>query len=250
MGGEEPADGRDQGGKRGREPGAAPDEAGHPRRRGERVSRRTRSERYGVVVNEEGAKVVPADEYKGMWNYAACEKLLADYPQTASAISIGPVGELQLKGASIACTDQEKQRHPAPSCGARWIGRGHGVEGFEVAGSRPGAGASPPAGGRHGVATRCVKEYSKAYLDGPQIFKYGTSAILPTANMLNTLPYKNRTEGQSPDAANLAGMKIVESFEVRGGAMHNCMTRPRNRPAASMSSISSCSRCVPNQPDG
>jgi aldehyde:ferredoxin oxidoreductase len=42
--------------------------------------------------------------------------------------------------------------------------------------------------------------------------------------MLNTLPYKNRTEGQSPDAANLAGMKIVESFETRGGGMHNCMT--------------------------
>ena len=56
------------------------------------------------------------------------------------------------------------------------------------------------------------------------MFKYGTSAILPTANMLNTLPYKNRTEGQSPDAADLAGMKIVESFETRGGGMHNCMT--------------------------
>src|SRR3990172_7331292 len=69
--------------------------------------------RYGVVVNEQGAQVVPADEYKGMWNYACCEKLLANYPATASAISIGPAGELQLGGASIACTDQEKQRHPA-----------------------------------------------------------------------------------------------------------------------------------------
>src|SRR3990172_696695 len=41
--------------------------------------------------------------------------------------------------------------------------------------------------------------------------------------MLNTLPYKNRTQGQSPDAANLAGAKIVESFATRGGEMHNCM---------------------------
>ena len=42
--------------------------------------------------------------------------------------------------------------------------------------------------------------------------------------MLNTFPYKNRTEGQSPDAGTLAGSNIVESFETRGGEMHNCMT--------------------------
>ena len=179
--------------------------------------------RYGVVVNEEGAKVVPADDYKGMWNYAACEKLLADYPQTASAISIGPAGELQLKGASIACTDQEKQRHPARHAARGGLGAVMGSKGLKWLVVDP-ARARPRQPADSAGFNAYVKEYSKAYLDGPQIFKYGTSAILPTANMLNTLPYKNRTEGQSPDAANLAGMKIVESFEVRGGAMHNCMT--------------------------
>ena len=43
--------------------------------------------RYGLVVNEEGAKVVEADDYKGLWNYASCEKLLAQNPDTSSAIS-------------------------------------------------------------------------------------------------------------------------------------------------------------------
>jgi aldehyde:ferredoxin oxidoreductase len=42
--------------------------------------------------------------------------------------------------------------------------------------------------------------------------------------MLQTFPYKNRTEGQSPDAATLDGARIVESFATRGGGMHNCMT--------------------------
>ena len=41
------------------------------------------------------------------------EKLLADAPKTASAISIGPAGELMLTGASVACTDQNKERRPA-----------------------------------------------------------------------------------------------------------------------------------------
>jgi aldehyde:ferredoxin oxidoreductase len=42
--------------------------------------------------------------------------------------------------------------------------------------------------------------------------------------MLNTFVYKNRTEGQSPDVANLDGARIVESFETHGGGMHNCLT--------------------------
>ena len=56
------------------------------------------------------------------------------------------------------------------------------------------------------------------------MFKTGTSSVVPVANMLNTFPYKNRTEGQSPDAQTLDGARIVESFEERGGGMHNCMT--------------------------
>ena len=179
--------------------------------------------RYGVVVNEQGAQVVPADEYKGMWNYACCEKLLANYPATASAISIGPAGELQLGGASIACTDQEKQRHPARAAARGGLGAVMGSKGLKWVIVDP-ARARPRQPADAAGFNALVKSYSKAYRDGPQIFKYGTSAILPTANLLNTLPYKNRTEGQSPDAANLAGMKIVESFETRGGGMHNCMT--------------------------
>jgi aldehyde:ferredoxin oxidoreductase len=48
--------------------------------------------------------------------------------------------------------------------------------------------------------------------------------VVPVANMLHTFPYKNRTSGQSPDAKTLDGARIVESFEERGGGMHNCMT--------------------------
>ncbi len=179
--------------------------------------------RYGVVINENGAEVVAADEYKGMWNYAACEKLLANYPATASAISIGPAGELGLRGASIACTDQEKYRAPARHAARGGLGAVMGSKGLKWVVVDPGR-ARPRQPADAAGFNELVKTFSKAYLDGPQIFKYGTSSILPTANMFHTLPYKNRTEGQSPDAANLAGAKIVESFATRGGMMHNCMT--------------------------
>ena len=59
---------------------------------------------------------------------------------------------------------------------------------------------------------------------GIRVAKHGTSSVVPVANMLQTFPYKNRTAGQSPDAATLDGARIVESFATRGGGMHNCMT--------------------------
>lgn len=179
--------------------------------------------RYGVVVNEAGAEVVAADEYKGLWNYASCEKVLANHPQTASAISIGPAGELGLKGASIACTDTEKYRAPARHAARGGLGAVMGSKGLKWVVVDP-ARARPRQAVDAAGFSALVKSFSKGYLDGPQVFRYGTSSFLPTANMFFTLPYKNRTEGQSPDAPNLAGAKIVESFAVRGGMMHNCMT--------------------------
>ncbi|MFP6630887.1 MAG: aldehyde ferredoxin oxidoreductase C-terminal domain-containing protein, partial [Myxococcota bacterium] len=71
---------------------------------------------------------------------------------------------------------------------------------------------------------RLCKSYTKDYTEGPQMFKHGTSSVVPVANMLSTFPYKNRTEGSSPDAETLDGARIVESFETYGGGMHNCMT--------------------------
>ena len=56
--------------------------------------------RWGLEVTAEGVKLLDATDYKGMWNYASCKKLLANYPKSASAISIGPAGEMMMKGAS------------------------------------------------------------------------------------------------------------------------------------------------------
>ena len=179
--------------------------------------------RYGLEVDGEGVRVVAADEYKGMWNYACCDKLLSDRAKTASAISIGPAGELQLTGASVACTDQDKERRPARHAARGGLGAVMGSKGLKWVWVDPGKAKLRGAAESKPFATQ-NKDYTKAYREGPQMFQFGTSSVVPVANMLNTFPYKNRTEGQSPDAENLAGGKIVESFEERGGGMHNCMT--------------------------
>ena len=75
--------------------------------------------------------------------------------------------------------------------------------------------------------TALCKKFTKEYVAGPgqePFPKWGTSVIVSEANTLYTFPYKNRVEGRSPDVETLDGMRIVESFEERGGGMHNCMT--------------------------
>jgi len=179
------------------------------------------AKRYGLEVDAAGVRVVEADTYAKLWNYALCEQLYQKYPQSASFISIGPAGEMQLTGASIACTD-EKGR-PARHAARGGLGAVMGSKGLKYVAVD--AGKSPvrqPAVRKEFFAY--AKEYTKAYQAGPQMFKFGTSSVVPVANMLNTFPYKNRTEGQSPDVATLDGKRIVESFETRGGGMHNCMT--------------------------
>jgi aldehyde:ferredoxin oxidoreductase len=179
--------------------------------------------RYALDVTSDGATIKEVPDCKGMWNYALIDHLSDSYTKTASFISIGPAGEMRLSGASVACTDQEQDRHPARHAARGGLGAVMGAKGLKYVSVDAGkSGVRQPAN-RKEFMNRC-KGYTKDYLAGPQMFKTGTSSVVPVANMLFTFPHKNRTEGQSPDAATLDGARIVESFESRGGGMHNCMT--------------------------
>jgi aldehyde:ferredoxin oxidoreductase len=179
--------------------------------------------RFALEVGADGARVVPADAHEGKWNYALVADLAKQYPRTASFISIGPAGEMRLAGASIACTDQEQDRHPARHAARGGLGAVMGSKGLKYVAIDAGRARVRQPAKRKEFMELC-KQCTKEYLAGPQIFKHGTSSAVPIANMLQTFPYKNRTAGQSPDVETLNGARIVESFATRGGGMHNCMT--------------------------
>jgi len=181
--------------------------------------------RYAVEVTGDGVRIVPADEHKGKWNYALIEDLAQSYSKTTSFISIGPAGEMLLKGASVACTDADQDRHPARHAGRGGLGAVMGSKGLKYISVDPGK--SPVRKPEKKEFYTFGKRYTKTFNEGPgqePFPKWGTSAIVEEANQLYTFPYKNRVEGQSPDVHELDGMRIVESFETRGGGMHNCMT--------------------------
>lgn len=182
-----------------------------------------RDKRYGLRVSGGTVEVVAADEYKGMWNYPLCAKLLENESKNASVISIGPAGEQMLTGASVACTDQDKERRPARHAARGGLGAVMGSKGLKWVLIDPGKAPMRKAADNKGFIA-LNKSKTKSFMDGPKMFEYGTSSVVPLANMLNTFVYKNRTEGQSPDVSNLDGARIVESFETYGGGMHNCLT--------------------------
>jgi aldehyde:ferredoxin oxidoreductase len=181
--------------------------------------------RHALEVTADGVRLVPADEHKGKWNYALIDDLTRSYSKTASFISIGPAGEMRLKGASVACTDADQDRHPARHAGRGGLGAVMGSKGLKYVSVDPGK--SPVRKPEKKEFYALGKQYTKTFKEGPgqePFPKWGTSAIVEEANQIYTFPYKNRVEGQSPDVHELDGMRIVESFETRGGGMHNCMT--------------------------
>lgn len=182
-----------------------------------------REKLWGLEVTAEGVRLVTADEYRGMWNYAGCEKLFTHYPKTASAISIGPAGERMYKSASVACTDKERERRPARHAARGGVGAVMGSKRLKWVLIDPGKAPSrKPANAA--AFSEIHKRFSKDYLGGRhKTFEWGTSAVVPVANMLNTFPYRNRTEGRNPHFEKLDGARIRESFEKRGGGMHACM---------------------------
>ena len=182
-----------------------------------------REARYALDIDADGVRVKEVPDCKGLWNYALIDHLSQSYSDNASFVSIGPAGERMMRGASVCCTDQDEERRPARHAARGGLGAVMGSKGLKYVAVDAGK-----LGVRHGADKKAFmklcKGMSKTYLDGPQPMQYGTSPSVDLAQMLNTFPYKNRIEGQSPDAPTLTGTGIIASFEERGGGMHNCMT--------------------------
>ena len=180
------------------------------------------SARFGLEVDESGARLVPADDLAGLWTYATCERLVERYAKDASFICIGPAGEHRLGGASVACTDQDN-RYPARQASRGGMGAVMGAKGLKFVAIEPGKSRLRRAADHKAFLAR-AKQVGQSYLDGDRLFSEGTAIGVTLANSIYSLPYKNRIDGQSPDAETLDGNLIKETFAERGGGMHNCLT--------------------------
>ncbi|MCP4904676.1 MAG: aldehyde ferredoxin oxidoreductase, partial [bacterium] len=178
--------------------------------------------RFGLEVDSKGARLVSANDLKGLWTYPTCERLTERYSKSASFICCGPAGEHRLAGASVACTDQDN-RFPARHASRGGMGAVMGAKGLKFVAIEPGR-AKLRKAVQHHEFVAASKRLGQAYLDGDQTFADGTAIGVKLADSIHSLPYKNRIAGQSPNADTLDGYLIKETFEERGGGMHNCLT--------------------------
>ncbi len=179
------------------------------------------SRRFGLEIDGAGARLVPADDHAGRLNYALCEYLDARYPATASFAVVGPAGELGIKGASIACTDREGRR-PTRHAARGGLGAVMGAKGLKFIAVDPGRlPARPPAD--PAAFAVIVKRFTQKKKAASRVYEHGTSAFVNVANLLDSLPTRNRRSGRADFAPQLDGSGIVASFAERGGEMQACM---------------------------
>ncbi len=176
-------------------------------------------------VNREGASVEPADQLAGLGNYEVARRL-AGGSRTACAVSIGPAGEMQLAGASIAVTDPEGRptRHAARGgLGAVMGSKGLKAIVIDDAGTPPFVPAADQQAYR-----QAVLDFSRLTLDDPRtqnMSKYGTAGVIRFVNRENvmSMPTRNHRLGLFPGADRISGQRIAELAPERAGKMLPCM---------------------------
>ena len=178
--------------------------------------------RYLLTVNKSGAALRECPELKGLRTYDACAKLAETHGKRAAFVLCGPAGEARHKGASVALTDED-HRYPTRHAARGGLGAVMGAKGLKAVvvddeGTQARMAKDPKA------FKELVSTQVKNHKSGPQLFARGTSSVVGMANMMDTLPTRNRKFMQFDKAMDLDGARIIESFETRGGGMHNCMT--------------------------
>jgi aldehyde:ferredoxin oxidoreductase len=193
--------------------------------------------RYVVTISRDGVKLSERSDLKGLRTYACSAKLAAESGKRAAFIICGPAGEARLTGASVALTDEDN-RYPTRHAARGGLGAVMGAKGLKAV-IVDDEGSQARMAKDQAAFKELAVTMTKAYKAGPQFFARGTSAVVPMANMMDTLPTRNRREMQFEHANAIDGARIIESFETRGGGMHNCMT----------GCVVSCSNVV-HAPDG
>ena len=181
-----------------------------------------REKRYQLTITKDGVSLTERSDLKGLRNYACAAKLAAESGKRAAFMLCGPAGEARLTGATVALTDEDN-RYPTRHAARGGLGAVMGSKGLKAVivddeGSTARMAKDPKA------FKELVGSVVKAYKGGSQMYARGTSALVPLANMMDTLPTRNRREMQFEHANAIDGARIIENFETRGGGMHNCMT--------------------------
>ncbi len=179
---------------------------------------------YKLLINKDGVKIETADELKLLGNYDTVEKLIDQYGDKITCISIGSAGERKMSAASIAITDMEVR--PTRHCGRGGTGAGMGSKGLKAivlddtdCSMRP-----PKDPDAFKTANKAfVAGLKKHPVTGEGLPAYGTNILTNVINEAGGYPARNFQSGQFEGASKISGETQAELEKSRGGkATHGC----------------------------
>ncbi len=171
-----------------------------------------------IVINKDGVKILPADEYAGLGNYETIEKLWTKYGKNTGVMSIGQAGEQRLKAASIQQADLKGT--PGRALGRGGLGAVMGSKKIKAIvvddkGCDRLTMADPDA--FKTANKRWVEMLNAHPVTGQGLPGLGTAVLVNVINEAGAFPTKNFRTGRFEHAQDISGEKMVENIEARGG---------------------------------
>ncbi len=188
-------------------------------------------------IDDQGARLEPADDLAGLGNYDTVHRLLAggatgrSSPSTETrrrsscVVSIGPAAEMRMAAASVGVSDPEGR--PTRHAARGGLGAVMGATGLKAI-------IVDDAGAKNVEATareeyrRGVRDFSRTVLDDPRtanMSTVGTAGVIRFVNRENvaSMPTRNHRGGVFPGAEAISGQRIAEMAPGRSGKMLPCM---------------------------
>jgi len=180
---------------------------------------------YKLFISKGKCEISPAEELKGLGNYATVEKLKAQFGNRVGFASIGQAGEWKLASASVAFTDREL--HPTRHAGRGGLGAVMGSKGLKAIIIDPSAGEQAPIADKEAFR-EAAKRFTKAIQGHPVTSKgltrYGTDILINILNEAGGLPTRNFSSGRFERADKVSGETLNKiTVERKGNPTHGCM---------------------------
>ncbi len=180
---------------------------------------------YKLLVGKDKYELTPADDLKGLGNYATVDKLKGEFGDKVGFVSIGQAGEWKLAGASVAFTDRELR--PTRHAGRGGLGAVMGSKGLKAIIIDPSGGELAPIVDKeafNGAAKRFAKVLQEYPVTGQGLPTYGTDVLINILNEAGGLPTRNFSSGRFEGADKVGGETLNKiTVERKGNPTHGCM---------------------------
>lgn len=178
---------------------------------------------FNLEITGLGARLVPADEYRGLRNYPLAEKLYEKYPNRPAIISIGPAGERQYKAAAVSFTDVFGD--PSRNAARGGLGAVMGAKGLKAV-IIDDSGAPPVAIADKALFQKTVASWVETLRGDVSCGLFtamGTPHAVSLTGYMGTMPGANYITGRPTDFLKVSGEEVKKRVWERGGKMHGCM---------------------------